>query len=203
MQPPKCIRQVQQLNGKVIALSRFIARAAEKCLPFFRILKGNKTFLWNEECDRALQQLKEYLSRPPLLSPQIDREILFVYLAASSLAVASVLIREPGGIQHSVYNVSHALTEVERRYLDAEKLALVVIITARRLRAYFMAYSIVIYINIPLKRSCVRANASLVHRANEVRCRLPAKEGNQRVGFGRLPRRSFFPQGRHDDSNRR
>ena len=41
-------QRVQSLNGKVIALNRFVSRATNKCLPFFRMLK--KSFEWSVEC---------------------------------------------------------------------------------------------------------------------------------------------------------
>ena len=33
--PPKNIKEVQSLNGKVATLNRFVSRATDKCLPFF------------------------------------------------------------------------------------------------------------------------------------------------------------------------
>ena len=36
---PKCIKQVQKLNGKLASLNRFLAKSAEKTLPFFKTLK--------------------------------------------------------------------------------------------------------------------------------------------------------------------
>ena len=41
----------------------------------------------------AFQQLKEYLSRPPIMSsPEVD-EVLFAYLVVASYAVSFVLLR--------------------------------------------------------------------------------------------------------------
>ena len=42
------VKEVQNLNGKVVALNRFMSRATDKCLPFFRTLK--KSFEWTDEC---------------------------------------------------------------------------------------------------------------------------------------------------------
>ena len=66
MAPSKNVKEVQSLNGKVAALNRFVSRATDKCLPFFRTLK--KSFEWTE-CQQAFEELKAYLSSPPLLSP--------------------------------------------------------------------------------------------------------------------------------------
>ena len=48
MVPPRNVKEVQSLNGKITALSRFVSRATDKCLPFFRTLK--KSFEWTAEC---------------------------------------------------------------------------------------------------------------------------------------------------------
>ena len=44
MAPPRNTKEMQCLNGKVAALNRFVSRATNKCLPFFRTLK--KSFEW-------------------------------------------------------------------------------------------------------------------------------------------------------------
>ena len=48
MSPSKNVKKVQSLNGRVAALNRFVLRATNKCLPFFRILK--KAFKWTNKC---------------------------------------------------------------------------------------------------------------------------------------------------------
>ena len=67
MAPPRNVEKVQSLNGKIVALNRFVSRATDKCLPFFCTLK--KSFEWTAECQRAFEKLKAYLSSPSLLSP--------------------------------------------------------------------------------------------------------------------------------------
>ena len=67
MTPPKNIKEVQSLNGRVAALSRFIFRATDKCLPFSKTLK--KAFKWTEECQKDIKELKAYLTSPPLVHP--------------------------------------------------------------------------------------------------------------------------------------
>ena len=48
MVPPRNVKEVQSLNGKIAALNRFVSRATDKCLPFFCMLK--KSFEWTTEC---------------------------------------------------------------------------------------------------------------------------------------------------------
>ena len=37
--PPRNVKEVQSLNGKIATLNRFMSRATDKCLPFVRTLK--------------------------------------------------------------------------------------------------------------------------------------------------------------------
>ena len=53
----KKVKEVQSLTRKVVALNRFVSRATNKCMPFFKVLK--KAFQWNDECKEALAKLKE------------------------------------------------------------------------------------------------------------------------------------------------
>ncbi|KAK0580108.1 hypothetical protein LWI29_036450 [Acer saccharum] len=151
IESPKCMKDVQKLTGRVAALNRFISKSSEKCLPFFNILRKNKAFEWNDDCEKALQELKNYLKSPPLLSKPKDNETLFIYLAVSDTAVSAVLVREEGSSQHPVYYVSKTLLNAETKYSRLEKLALALVMAARKLRPYFQCHSIKVLTAYPLK----------------------------------------------------
>ncbi len=74
------------------ALNWFISKSAEKCRPFFDLIKKGKNFAWSEESDRAFERLKEYLSSPPLLSSPKEGEPLYIYLAATDKAVSTAIV---------------------------------------------------------------------------------------------------------------
>lgn len=61
MRPPQKSKEVQSLNGRIIALGRFISKATNKSLSFFKILKLGKRFQWTSECEEAFQALKKHL----------------------------------------------------------------------------------------------------------------------------------------------
>ena len=95
LEPPRTVKAVQSLNGKVAALNRFVSKATDKCLPFFRVLR--KSFEWTDECQKAFDDLKKYLSSPLLLSPPMPGEELYLYIAVSQAAVSAALVRDEGG----------------------------------------------------------------------------------------------------------
>lgn len=55
---------------------------------------------WTPECERAFQELKEYMGKPPLLSKLEYGEGMLLYLSVSSTVLSSVLIREVSKVQH-------------------------------------------------------------------------------------------------------
>ena len=89
---PKTMKEVQSLTWKVVALNKFVSRATDKCMPFFKVLK--QAFQWIDECEEAFAMLKEYLTKSPLLSPLMIGEKLYLYLVVSNTVVSSALIKE-------------------------------------------------------------------------------------------------------------
>ena len=114
MASPKTVKEVQKLTERIAAINRFVSRATDKCLPFFKTLK--QAFVWTDKCEAAFKKLKRYLSNPPLLSPSQEGESLQLYLAVSATAVSAALIWEEDKKQLPVYYVSQAFQGAEFGY---------------------------------------------------------------------------------------
>ena len=148
MELTRNVKEVQTLNNKIATLNRFVLRATDKCLPFFRTLK--KSFEWMAKCQQAFEDLKDYHSLPMLLSPSTPGKELFLYLAISPAAVSAALIREEDRVQKPVYYTSRALRGAEERYPLMEKLIFALVTTIHKLKSYFQAHTMVILTNKPL-----------------------------------------------------
>ena len=74
------------------ALNRFISRSADRCRPFFLLMNKWKSFEWTKECAQTFQQLKDYLSRPPIMSSPETDEVLFAYIVVAPHIVSLVFI---------------------------------------------------------------------------------------------------------------
>nr|KYP36128.1 Retrovirus-related Pol polyprotein from transposon 17.6 [Cajanus cajan] len=126
LNPEKCSFGVQA--GKFLA---------DKALPLFQCLKKNDCFAWTNECEEAFTELKRSLASSPILTkPRLSLPLLF-YISASDRAVSLVLVQEHEGSQVPIYFVSRVLQGAETRYQKIEKLALTILVTARKLRHYF------------------------------------------------------------------
>ncbi|XP_073104404.1 uncharacterized protein [Elaeis guineensis] len=118
-----------------------------------------KQFSWPNECRQAFEELKKYLTSPPLLVRPEVGEVLYLYLATSPEAVSSVLVLENENRVHQpIYYVSKVLHEAETRYSRVEKMIFALVISAQRLRPYFQAHAIVVLTDQPLR--------AILHRPN-------------------------------------
>ena len=84
MKAPRTQKEVQKLTGCLAALRRFISKLAERCLPFFEILRGaknSKCLTWTPECQEAFEGIKHYLVSPPILTKRSRKSLcIFTYL---------------------------------------------------------------------------------------------------------------------------
>jgi hypothetical protein len=58
----------------VAAVSRFISRIGEKALPLYKLMKKLDEFVWTDEADAALKDLKRVLSTAPVLAAPKTRK---------------------------------------------------------------------------------------------------------------------------------
>ncbi|GKB53979.1 reverse transcriptase domain-containing protein [Tanacetum coccineum] len=127
---PKCLKDVQKLNGKLASLNRFLSKSAEKSLPFFKTLKKRtkkSDFHWTAEAEEAFKQMKQLIAELLMLAAPMEKEELIIYLAAAKETVSAVLMTEREAKQLAIYFVSRALRGLEINYTSMEKLVLALV----------------------------------------------------------------------------
>ncbi|CAL9000002.1 unnamed protein product, partial [Prunus brigantina] len=145
--PPRNKKELQSLLGKINFLRRFISNSAGKIQPFSSLLrlKQEQTFKWEEQHQQAFEEIKRYLSNPPVLSPPKRGRPLKLYISASEVSIGSLLVQDnKEGKEQAIYYLSRTLTEVERKYSAIERLCLALYFTAVKLRHYMLPYTIYI-----------------------------------------------------------
>ena len=108
-------KEVQKLIG---SLQKYIFY--ETTSAYLHFINSNKT-----------------LTSPPHMATPDEGELLYVYLDISEQAVSSVMLREVGGEQRSIYFVSKTFTDSQMRYLPLKRLVLALIVTLRKLMHFF------------------------------------------------------------------
>ena len=127
LKPPRNAEEVQKLTGMIAVLNQFISRSVDRCRPLYLLINKWKGFEWSKDCVVAFQQLKEYLSRPPIISSPEADEVLYAYIAVAPHAMSLVLIWDDNGLQKPVYYMSKSPQEAKVRYLPLEKAILAVV----------------------------------------------------------------------------
>jgi hypothetical protein len=94
MNRPTGKKDVMKLTAMIAALGHFISKLGEKGLPFFKLLKKSDKFKWADEADQALEELKTFLTTPPVMVPPAPKETLLLYISASTQVVSAVLVAE-------------------------------------------------------------------------------------------------------------
>jgi dsDNA-binding SOS-regulon protein len=146
-------------------LHRFISRLGVRGLPFFKLLKKQDHFMWPPGAQEAFEELKEYLTKPPVLVAPRPCETLQLYISATTNVVSTVLLveREELGsiqkVQHPVYFISEVLSESKFKYFQIMKLAYAVLITSRKLVHYFQAHQVQIQTSSNLREVCRNRDA--------------------------------------------
>ncbi|XP_056685828.1 uncharacterized protein [Spinacia oleracea] len=160
MTSPKTVKDVQRLTGCLAALGRFLSRAGDKCHYFFSTIKKGTQFEWTPQAETAFLRLKEHLHTLPRLVSPLSGEVLYLYLAISEYALSAVLHTERDGTQLPIYFVSHMLQNAELKYPTVEKFGFALFLVSKKLRSYFLAHRLIVYMNQPLKRPFTNLEAS-------------------------------------------
>ncbi|KAA3464958.1 RNA-directed DNA polymerase (Reverse transcriptase), Ribonuclease H [Gossypium australe] len=108
----------------------------EKCDPIFLLLKKHNQGVWDEECQRAFDKVKLYLSTAPVLSPPNPNRLSILYLSVFNNSMGC-----SGRKEKAIYYLSKNFTKCEMRYSSIEKLCCTLIWRTRKLRQYMLYHT--------------------------------------------------------------
>ncbi|KAA3453336.1 RNA-directed DNA polymerase (Reverse transcriptase), Ribonuclease H-like protein [Gossypium australe] len=112
------VKEVRGFLGRLNYIARFISQLTEKCDPIFRLLKKHNPGVWDDECQRAFDKVKMYLSNAPVLSPPNPDKPLILYFSVFNSSMGCVLGQhdETGRKEKVIYYLSKKFTDCEMRY---------------------------------------------------------------------------------------
>ncbi|KAG9442536.1 hypothetical protein H6P81_018390 [Aristolochia fimbriata] len=132
MSEPKNVFELKSFQGHLAYIRYFISNLAGRCQPFSRLLKKDTPFEWDDSCRNAFNNIKVYLTKPPVLvAPIVDRPLL-LYIAAQE---------KSNNKERSLYYLSRTLVGAELNYSPIEKTCLALIFAIQKLRHYLLAHS--------------------------------------------------------------
>ena len=64
MQPPRNLRELRGLQERLAYIQRFISNLSGRCQPFTKLMKKGVSFIWDDACQQAFEEIKRYLTQP-------------------------------------------------------------------------------------------------------------------------------------------
>jgi hypothetical protein len=91
MPPSKIEKEIRGFLGRLQYISIFIARLTTTCESIFKLLKKGELKEWTEDCQKAFEAVKEYLSNPPVLASPKPGKPFNLYLSVIEDVLGSML----------------------------------------------------------------------------------------------------------------
>ena len=102
-------------------------------------MKADQEFVWGKEQQSDLDEIKNYLTNPPVLIPPQQGKSFKLYLSTDGMVIGSALIQEFEGKEHVIYYLSRRLIDAETRYSAIEKLCVCLYFSCIKLRHYLLS----------------------------------------------------------------
>jgi len=107
MQSPKILKELWGLHGRLAYIRRFIANLSGHCQPFTQLMKKGVSFVWDKACQKAFKDIKEYLTKPPVLVALTSGKPFLLYIRAMDHSLGALLAqRDDEGHEQTVYYLS-------------------------------------------------------------------------------------------------
>nr|CAN65457.1 hypothetical protein VITISV_031126 [Vitis vinifera] len=129
MPAPRTESEIRGFLGRLQYISRFIPRLTNIYEPIFRLLRKSQPTVWDDQCQRTFEKIREYLFSPPVLVPPTPAlECMLTQL-------------DDLGKERVIYYLSKRMLDYETRYVMIERFCLPLVWATQRLRHYMTKYS--------------------------------------------------------------
>jgi hypothetical protein len=111
VQLPQCKNDMQKFLGKVNYFRQFMSNLSGKISSFAPILwlKNEAEFTWGADEQRAFENIKRYLSSPPVMKAPMARIPFWQYIAAENALIGAILMQVIEGKEHIITYFSWGL----------------------------------------------------------------------------------------------
>jgi len=95
---------------------------------FYKVNEKCVSFVWDDTCQKAFEDIIEYLTKPPVLVAPISEKSFLLYIRAMDHSLGALLAQKNDeGFEQAIYYLSRTLIGAEYRYnpIEKERLAFV------------------------------------------------------------------------------
>ncbi|XP_045779560.1 uncharacterized protein LOC123877097 [Maniola jurtina] len=117
MPTPTNVKELQRVLGMINYLGPFIQNMSEKTQVLRNLLKKDSVWVWDENCEKSFQSLKNAITNAPVLAHYNPNIPIVLSVDSSKKALGAVLMQNKQPIAYS----SKTLTTTQERYAQIEK----------------------------------------------------------------------------------
>ena len=134
---PMSKKETQQFLGLASYYRRFVNDFAHIARPLHRLTERNASFIWTDECQAAIHELRKRLCSTPVLAyPDFSRSFI-LDTDSSNIGIGAVLSQvDKDGQERVIAYGSRALTKPERRYCVTRKELFAIVTFIQMYRPY-------------------------------------------------------------------
>src|SRR5256886_11756473 len=161
MEPPRSLKELRGLQGKLAYIRRFISNLSGRCQPFSKLMRKGVTFVWDQACQDAFDEIKRYLTTPPVLVPPTQGKPFFLYVRSMEHSLGALLAQKNNeGHEQAIYYLSRTMVGAEHRYNPVEKECLALVFAVQKTRHYLTGQTIYVVSKInPLRLLLTKPSA--------------------------------------------
>ena len=142
---PSGLKELQSFLGFTNYYRRFVKNYSELVSPLTKLTRKNVTYVWDEQCQRAFQHLKDYFTGAPLLAyPLVDGGIFILDTDASGDAIGAVLSQVQQGEERVIAYASSTLEPSRKRYCSTYRELYAVVKFIKHFRVYLLGRHFVV-----------------------------------------------------------
>uniref|UniRef100_A0A5S6QWV2 RNA-directed DNA polymerase n=1 Tax=Trichuris muris TaxID=70415 RepID=A0A5S6QWV2_TRIMR len=135
-EPPRCTNELRQFIGLASYYRKFVKNFASIAAPLHRLLQKDKRWSWDDDCERAFQEMKRRLLTAPILKFPDFNKTFVLDVDASNDGLGAVLSQVHDDGEHPIAYASRALTKPERRYCATRRELLALVWASKHFRPY-------------------------------------------------------------------
>ena len=129
-------------------------------------MKKEVSFVWDNTCQEAFEEIKEYLAHLPVLVASVLGKPFLLYVRAMNHFLGALLAQNNDqNHEQAIYNLSRIMIRAEHRYNPIEKECLALVFAIQKMGHYLMGQCIHVIFRVNSLRL-------LMIRPSSLNCRL-------------------------------
>jgi len=96
-------------------------------------MKKGVSFIWDDACQQAFEEIKRYLTHPPVLTTPVSGKSFLRYVRAMDHSLGALLVQDNDqGHEQTIYYLSRTMIVAKHRYNPIEKECLALVFAVQK-----------------------------------------------------------------------